>query len=62
MGVPIGFIEKWDKDEFEVIGLLREVYDELNVPHTIKSKSEGLYLNGKAKYVRIAIKRRDNDE
>ena len=50
MGVPITFLNKYDPDQFEIIGL-----DRYTVP---KSQLVGgrLAVQGKAKYARILIK------
>ena len=47
MGVPITFLEKYNPDQFEIVG---NEY-ELNIP------SGRTYLNGKRQYSRIFIRR-----
>lgn len=57
MGVPISFINKWNPDQFEILdGIGR--YSMLTGP---TKETEGTYLteiNGKPKYARIIIKRK----
>ena len=48
MGVPISFLDKWNKEQFEIVGN----EDSLNIA---KGRC---YLNGKRLYAKILIKRR----
>jgi len=50
MGVPITFLDKYNPDQFEIIGIDRPLLFEL------KGKSSRFYLNGKELYARIAIR------
>jgi hypothetical protein len=66
MGVPITFLDKYNPDQFEIIGLANDKRDENEV--FIKGKATyldeqhksfvGMVLNGKATYARILIKRK----
>ena len=49
MGVPITFLDKYCKDQFEIIGIDRYVENNPNYGH-------GFNLNGKAVYKRILIR------
>ena len=48
MGVPITFLDKYNHEQFEILGLDREFTSD---------KSNGK-INGKTKYARIMIKRK----
>ncbi len=66
MGVPITFLDKYNPDQFEIIGLANDKRDK--DPIFIKGKPTyldeqhksfvGMVLNGKAPYARIIIKRK----
>jgi len=66
MGVPITFVDKYNPEQFEIIGLAADKRDEDDI--FIKGKSTylddqhkqfvGMVLNGKATYARILIKHR----
>ncbi|GHT50709.1 putative adenine-specific methylase [Spirochaetia bacterium] len=66
MGVPITFLDKYNPDQFEIIGLLadkREKSDALiqGTPTYLDEQHKkyvGAILNGKATYARILIKRK----
>ncbi len=51
MGVPITFLDKYNPEQFEIIGLDRYVKDNPNYGHRF-------LLNGKEKYARILIRRK----
>lgn len=56
MAVPITFLDVWDTDQFEVIGLLGNIASLVgNVPHTV----DHAIVNGERKFKRILIRRRD---
>lgn len=59
MGVPITFIDKYNPDQFEIIGMDYEVKDGL-IDEVIRKGWDGkldrAYLNGKRMYARILIK------
>ena len=50
MGVPITFLDKYNPDQFEIIGIDEQLLFEL------KGKSSRFYLNGKKLYARIVIR------
>jgi hypothetical protein len=62
MGVPITFIDKWNPDQFEVIGILAagEPAKKLGVKYVYSKKSKrnrnNPFINGKEKFTRIIIK------
>jgi hypothetical protein len=66
MGVPITFVDKYNPDQFEIIGLLadkREKSEALiqGIPTYLDEQHKkyvGAILNGKATYARIVIKRK----
>ena len=56
MGVPITFLDKYNPEQFEIIGLTD---DEAYLSHLWKdghSKYDRCYLNGKRKYPRLIIR------
>ena len=55
MGVPITFLDKYNPDQFEIIGLDRYVEDNPKPGHRFT-------INGKETYARIMIKRRTGGE
>jgi len=56
MAVPITFLDVWDVNQFEVIGLLGGIASLVgDVPHTVDYP----IVNGKYKFRRILIRRRD---
>jgi len=57
MGVPITFVDKYNPEQFEIIGLLA---GNIKGMAGIKSNTgkDGPYMNGKLKYGRILIKRK----
>ena len=59
MGVPITFLNKYNPDQFEIVGSDFEVKDGL-LPDLIKGEWDGktdrAYLNGKRMYARIFVK------
>lgn len=61
MGVPITFLNKYNPDQFEIVGSDADVKEGL-LPELVKSSWDGkidrAYLNGKRMYARIFIKRK----
>jgi hypothetical protein len=59
MGVPITFLEKYNPDQFEIVGSDFEVKDGL-LPQLVKPKWKGKidrgYINGKRLYSRLLIR------
>ncbi|PNK61689.1 adenine-specific methyltransferase EcoRI family protein [Psychrobacter sp. FDAARGOS_221] len=59
MGVPITFIDKYNPDQFEIVGLDYHV-KEGRLPHLVKSEWQGkldrAYLKGKRLYSRVLIR------
>ena len=58
MGVPITFLEKWNKNQFYIVGLLN---DGCYIDEEGLKGSNGLHMtdvDGNKKYARILIKRR----
>jgi hypothetical protein len=68
IGVPITFVDKYNPDQFEIMGLLadkREKSDALTQGNPTyldeqHKKYVGAILNGKATYTRIIIKQKSN--
>lgn len=57
MGVPISFLDKYNPDQFEIIGLIAgNIRGLAGIPSKIGK--DGPYLNGKLKYGRILVKRK----
>jgi len=57
MGVPISFLDKYNPEQFEIIGLIAgNIRGLAGIPSKIKK--DGPYLNGKLKYGRILIKKK----
>lgn len=54
MGVPITFIDKYNPDQFEIIGLDRYVEDNPKFGHRFK-------INGRETYARVLIRRKNNE-
>jgi hypothetical protein len=58
MGVPITFVDKYNPEQFEILGLAAgNIRGLAGIPS--KTGKDGPYMNGKLKYGRIFIKRRD---
>ena len=61
MGVPISFLDKYNPDQFEIVGMDHDVKDGL-LPHIINpkytKKLDRGYINGKRMYSRILIRNR----
>lgn len=61
MGVPITFLNKYNPDQFEIVGSDADVKEGL-LPELVKSswdgKNDRAYLNGKRMYARLFIKRK----
>lgn len=62
MGVPVSFLDKFNPEQFEIVGTDFEVKDGL-LPHLVKPKWDGKldrgYINGKRMYARIFIKHKN---
>ena len=50
MGVPITFMDKYNPEQFEIIGIDRVLVEELT------GKINRFFIDGKEKYARILIK------
>lgn len=65
MGVPITFVDKYNPEQFEILGSDYEV-KEGDLPHLVnprwKDKLDRGYLRGKRMYSRILIKRKERNE
>lgn len=71
MGVPTTFLDRYNPDQFELIGVFNgykpetadieagQIYGEAVPVSSIKSLFRGPAVNGKAKYIRILIKRKE---
>jgi hypothetical protein len=57
MGVPISFLDKYNPEQFEIIGLIAgNIKGLAGIPSKIGK--DGPYINGKLKYGRILIRKR----
>jgi len=58
MGVPITFLDKWNPDQFEIVGASDNgaAPDTMKLPH-FKAHNEP-YVDGKKVYKRIFVKRK----
>ena len=55
MGVPITFMDKYNPDQFEIIGLIAgNIRGLAGIPTS--SNKDGPYINGKLRYGRILIR------
>ena len=61
MGVPITFLDKYNPNQFEIVGCSDNgaVSDEYKLPHFKKHNEP--YIDGKKKFTRIFIRRRQDD-
>ena len=55
MGVPITFVNKYNPDQFEIIGLAAGNIKGMAGIETLNGK-DGPYINGKLKYGRILVR------
>lgn len=61
MGVPISFMSKYNPKQFEIIGLLAgNIKGLAGIPSKIGK--DGPYINGKLKFGRILIRRKQNED
>lgn len=64
MGVPITFLDKYNPEQFEIIGMESSAGynpDIVGIPLLIKGDARPA-INSKTKYARIFIRRRKNNE
>ncbi|MDR2447329.1 MAG: adenine-specific methyltransferase EcoRI family protein [Treponema sp.] len=69
MGVPITFLDKYNPDQFEILGLANDKRDDNEIfikgePYYLDEQHKsfvGMVLKGKATYARILIKRKKNE-
>lgn len=66
MGVPITFVDKWDSSQFEIVGQGTEAWADKNsewlkTPNLKISQWGKCWLDGKIKYRRLFIRRRDDN-
>ena len=62
MGVPITFLDKFNPDQFEIIGADFDLAKALTVNGKIKPNPQRFYINGKRKYSRILIKNKHPED
>ena len=60
MGIPITFIDKYNPDQFEILGNSSEMAMEIVLDGKLKRNPQRFYVNGKRLYDRILIKRKEN--
>ena len=60
MGVPISFLNKYNSDQFEIIGITysKDKNPDIELIRTNSKKRHTPFINGKEKYPRIIIKRK----
>lgn len=58
MGVPITFLDKYNPDQFEIVGNSETFAEPLIIDGKLKKKPGRFYINGKRMYDRILIRRR----
>jgi len=57
MGVPITFIDKYNPNQFEIIGLIAgNIRGLAGIPSSIDK--DGPYINGKLRYGRVLIRKK----
>jgi len=56
MGVPITFLDKYNPDQFEILGNSNVKGEREHLMNNIKCASDCTYINGKPQYARILIK------
>lgn len=66
MGVPVTFIDKWNPSQFELVGYSQEYWAHKNpeyckTPNYKINKWGNCWIDGKMKYKRLFIRRRDNN-
>jgi hypothetical protein len=61
MGVPITFLDKYNPNQFEIVGLTAGNIKGMSGMIPLNGK-DGPFINGKLKYGRIIIKRKLNSE
>lgn len=67
IGVPITFLDKWNPEQFKIIGFFNnynpdtagigQIYGDAVAVNSTTSLFRGPVINGKAKYFRIIIKK-----
>ena len=60
MGVPITFLDKFNPNQFEIIGLIAGNIKGL-AGITSKTGKDGPYINGKLRYGRVLIRRKEDN-
>lgn len=59
MGVPITFLDKWNPDQFEIIGLAAgNIRGLAGIP--TRTGKDGPYVNGRLRYGRIFVRRKES--
>ena len=58
MGVPITFLDKYNPEQFEIVGRADEFAEDVMIEGKIKKNPGRFYINGKRMYERILIRRR----
>ena len=61
MGVPITFLDKYNPDQFEIIGKSDTFAEPIIINGKLKNNPGRFYVNGKRMYERILIRRRSNE-
>lgn len=56
MGVPVTFLDKYNPDQFEILGNSNVRGEREHLMNDVKSETDCTYINGKPQYARILIK------
>ena len=62
MGVPITFLDKFNPDQFEIIGADFDLAKAIIINGKVKPNPQRFYINGKRKYSRILIKNKHPED
>ncbi len=58
MGVPITFLDKYNPEQFEILGNSNVRGEREHLMNKVKSATDCTYINGKAQFARILIKKK----
>ena len=57
MGVPVTFLDKYNPEQFEILGNSNVQGEREHLMNNVKSATDCTYINGKPQYARILIKK-----
>lgn len=61
MGVPITFLEKYNPNQFQVLGADFTLAEAVTIDGKVKPNPQRMYVNGKRLYARILIRRQNSN-